>query len=197
MEKSTRRTIRTNEETKKMINKRSQGATSIIWFITILFVLLLAGVALAFGSTVVNWVWDEAVPELTNLGMIGDANMTSIADSTIVPANSFVQSFTWLTGVIYIMALIACLGLAVAFRFTGNKWLAGFFIASMIMLVMVCVFISNIYEDFYDDTDEFGTRLKEHTLISFLILESPLIITILGFIGGIIMFTGDPSVGGL
>lgn len=180
-----------------MINKKSQGASSIIFFITILFVLLLAGLALVFGSAIVNWVWDEAVPELTNLGMVGEANMTSIAGSTITPANSFVQSFTWLTGVIYAMALITCLGLAVAFRFTGDKWLAAFFVVCMILLIVVCVFISNIYEDFYNDTNDFSTRLKEHTLISFLILESPLIMTILGFIGGVIMFTGDPSVGGI
>jgi len=180
-----------------MINKKSQGATSIIFFIAILFLLLIAGLALVIGSAVVNWVWDEAAPELTNLGMIGEANMTSIAGSTITPANSFVQSFTWLTGVIYVMALIACFGLAVAFRFTGNKWLAGFFIVSMIMLIMACVFVSNIYEDFYDDNDALGTRLKEHTLLSFLILESPLIFSILGFIGGVIMFTGDPNVGGI
>lgn len=197
MEKITNRITRTNEESKKMINKKSQGATVIIYFIAILFILLIVGLALVFGSAVVNWVWDEAVPELTNLGMVGDANMTSIAGSTITPANSFVQSFTWLTGVVYAMALIACLGLAFAFRFTGNKWLAGFFIVCMIMLVMACVFISNIYEDFYNDTDEFGTRLKEHVLLSFLILESPLIFTIVGFIGGVIMFTGDPSGGGL
>lgn len=181
-----------------MINKKGQlGASNIIYFIVILFLVLLAGLLLVFGSVVVTWVWDEAVPELTNLGMVGDANMTSIAGSTITPANTFVQSLTWLIGVFYAMALIGCLGLATAFRFTGNKWLAGFFICCMILLVMACIFISNIYEDFYDDANEIGTRMKEHKLISFFLLESPLIMTVIGFIGGIIMFTGDPEIGGL
>jgi len=180
-----------------MINKKSQGASYIILFITILFVLLFVGMLLVFGSAVITWVWDEAVPELTGLGMAGDSNMTSIAGSTITPANSFVQSFTWLTGVVYIMALIACFGLATAFRFTGNKWLAGFFICCMIMLIIACVFISNIYEEFYNDTGVLGTRLKEHVLMSFLVLHSPLIMTVIGFMGGVIMFSGDPSVGGV
>lgn len=177
-----------------MINKKSQaGIVNIILFIGILFFLVLIGLMLAFGSMVINWVFDEAVPELSGLGLVGEANMTDIAGSTIAPVNTFVQSFTWLTGVLYFLALIGCLGLAVAFRFSGNKWLAGFFIACMIMLVMACVFISNIYEEFYDDSNDVGTRLKEHVLLSFLILESPMIFTIIGFVGGIIMFTGDPN----
>ena len=76
---------------------------------------------------------------------------------------------------------------------TGNKWLAGFFIACMFLLIITAIFVSNIYEDFYTGTDDVATRLQEHTMLSFLILQSPMIMAVIGFICGIIMFTGNPE----
>jgi len=93
----------------------------IIMFFVILFVVLFIGFMMVVGSSVVNWVFDEAVPELTNLGQVGDVNMTQTADITIVPINTIVQNFTWLTGVLYVIMLIGSIGFALAFRTSPNK----------------------------------------------------------------------------
>lgn len=164
---------------------------AIVYFLAILFLLMLIGFGLAIGSMVVNWVFDMAEPELTSIGMAGNTNMSEIGEYTITPLNTFVQSFTFMSGVFYALGIVACLGFAFAFRFTGNKWLAGFFIAGMLLLVMASIFVSNIYEDFYDDPGDVGIRLREHTMLSFFLIESPLIMTVIGFLGGIIMFTGE------
>ena len=178
-----------NKITNKMNKKGSIEA--IIMLIFVLFLLMFVGFLLVFGAVVIDWVFDEAVPELTSLGTVGSTNLTEISKYTLTPVNNVVQSFTWMAGVFYMLALMGVFGLAFAFRFTGNKWLMGFFIVAMLLVVMSSIFMSNIYEEFYDDTGEIGDRLKEHSFLSWLILYSPLVMCVVGFIAGAIMFTGE------
>lgn len=163
----------------------------IVLMVGALFLLLIAGLGLIFGSIVIDWTFDEAVPSLTTLGTVGSANLTDISHSTIVPVNNIVQSFTWLTGVLYMVGLIACFGLAFAFRTNGNKMLMAFFFACMFLLILTSILISNIYEEFYNDGSDVGAMLHEYVLLSWLILYSPLVMSIVGFICGIIMFSGE------
>lgn len=172
-----------------MESKKSQVGIIIIGIF--LFLLLFLGFILVVGSVTIDWVFDEAVPELTNLGMVGSANLTEYSGYTITPVNSIVQSFSWLAGIIYVISIIAMIGMAFAFRMTGNKWLIGLFFCIMIILLLAGIFVSNIYEEFYSDTGDLGTRLKEHTLLSWCLLYSPALICFIGFICGIILFTGE------
>lgn len=169
----------------------------IIFLVVILFVVLFLGFVVVVGSSILNWVFDEATPELTNLGMVGDANMTDIASFTITPLNTLVQSFTWITGVLYVMVLVGSLGVVFLTDESTSKWLIGFYVVIMLLLIMGSIYISNIYEDFYDGTDALATRLKEHTVLSFMVLYSPTIFTIIGFIAGVILFSGIRSEGSL
>ena len=162
----------------------------IVIFFLILFVILFAGVIMAFGSTIINWIFDEAVPEVSDLGQVGDWNATETAGMTITPLNNIVQSFTWVTGVLYVMALIGLLGIAFAFRTNPNRWLIAFYFMLVLLLVIGSIFVSNIYEDFYDDGGDVGTRLHEHTILSYMILYSPMIFTVISFIAGIVLFSG-------
>ncbi len=175
------------------MNKKGGGAWNIIIFIFILFIILFIGMALAFGGVIIDWVFDEAVPELVTIGAIGNSNVSEYTSMAIAPVNSFVQSFTWLSGVIYALALLGILGLAFAFRFTGNKWLMALFLGGIFLLIIASIFMSNIYEEFYTGTDEMATRLHEYELLSYLVLYSPAVMCVLGFVGAIIMFTGNPE----
>jgi len=164
---------------------------SLMVVMIVLFVLVIAGIGIAILVSVVDWVADETLPVLSDLGMVESANLTEYADYTIDPANDVIQSFMWLGGVIYLFGLVGCVGLAFVVRFTGNKWLMGLFIVFMLMLILASIFISNIYEEFYNDTGDLGSRLKEQTLLSWLILYSPVVMSVIGFFSGIIMFTGE------
>jgi len=173
---------------------------NIYWVIMIVFFLLvalLAGLALAFGSVTINWIFDEAVPELSTLGNISASgpNLSEVATYTINPVDNVVQNFTWMSGVIYIFILISLIGLSSMVRITGSKWMMGFFIASLFLLVLASIFVSNIYEEFYTGTDDVAIRLQEHTLLSFLLLYSPLVMSVVAVICGIIMFAGDTGGG--
>ena len=173
-----------------MIKNKKGNVMIILIVIGGLFLLAMFGVMLVIGSSTINWVMDTAVPELTTLGQVGDFNATHAVDVTISPVNTFIQNFTWVSGLIYIFGLIAIFGLAFSFRMTGEKWLIGLYLCLVFILVIGCIFISNIYEDVHNGTDEIASIVQEHIMLSFLVIYSPAIMSILAFIAGIILFSG-------
>jgi len=172
-----------------MINKKG-NIMSVIYVVGALFLLLLIGAGLVFGGVIIDWVFDTAVPEISGIGMAGSVNVTQISGYTLTPVSNLVSSFSWMSGILYVFGILGCLGLAYAFRFTGNKWLMTFFFLAMFLLIVASIFMSNIYETFYSGGDDIGTRLHEYAALSYLILYSPMIMAVVGFICGIIMFSG-------
>ena len=172
-----------------MMNKKG-NLLLIVGFFLVLFLILFVGFVMVIGSATLNWVFDEAVPELTNLGVVSGTNFTEIATFTVTPLNNIIQSFTWLTGVLYVLMLIASIGFTFSMRINPSRWLIGFFFMSVFILIIASIFMSNIYEEFYTGTDDLATRLQEHTILSFMILYSPMIFSIISFISGIVLFSG-------
>jgi len=173
-------------------NKRGQ-VYGIVLFFMALVVVLMAGFFMIFGSAILNWMADEIIPELQGISPTDDeaiGNLSEYSTVVLTPVHSVIESMTWMVGVIYLFGLATCFGIAFVFKVTGAKWLMGLFIGCAILFVLGSMFISNIYEDFANDEGELGSRLQEHTVLSFMILYSPVIFTIIVFISGIIMFTG-------
>lgn len=174
------------------VEKNKKGNAMVVLIIAgLLFVIVFFGMLLVIGSSILDYVVDETYPELTTLGVVGDANLSADIEFVANPINSFVQNLTWLTGVVYILSIAVMFGLAFAFKSTGDRWLMPFFIVFVLSLVVGCMIMSNIYEDFYDDNDDLGNRLKEHALISYMILYSPMIMGLVAFFIGIILFGGE------
>lgn len=177
------------------MNKRGQ-MTGMLYFIGALFIVLFAGFMMSVGVAFIDWTADNTFPELENLGQAGDVNFTQIADLTIKPLNTLVQAMPGIVGVMYVMMLVGSLGMAYMFRAGSERWLLFLFFGLSLLLVIASIGISMIYEDFYDDEGEFGDKLREQSLMSFLILYSPAIMTVISMTGAIIMFTGYEEVGG-
>ena len=176
---------------KKLISNKKGGAFfNVVIIVAILFMIMIIGLLLAFGGMAVKWSVDTISPELKGLGMAGDANLSTIAGTIVTPVQNIVDSFTWLFGIVYVFALIMMFGLAFAFRITGNRWLMAIFVACMFLVIIGSILISNIYQDFYNDGTEVGIELHNMTLLSFMLLNGPIIISVIGFISGIIMFSG-------
>jgi len=182
----------------KKKNKKAQGnIMPLIFLFGILFVVLFIGFMMVVGSAIANWVFDLGIPAVSNLGTHSGVNLTQAADLTVVPLNNLIQQFTWLTGVLYVIMLFGVMGMALMFRGSPDKWLIGFFLSLILVLVLGAMFMSNIYENFYDGSDALATRLQEHTILSFMILHSPTIFTMISFIAGIILFSGTPEGSGI
>ena len=58
----------------------------------------------------------------------------------------------------------------------------------MLLLILGCVVMSNMYQDIYTGGDEIASRLQEQTIMSFLILHSPFIMALIAVVGGVLMF---------
>lgn len=177
-----------------MINKQTNKKGNIFVILIIigaLFLLMFVGLVLVIGSSVINFVFDIVVPELKDIGMVEGTNMTKIVEITIDPVDSFVQNFKWVAGIIYIFGIMGIFGVAFVFRSSGDKWLIGLFFALVLILVIASIFVSNIYEEFYTGTDEVSTRLQEHILLSWLLLYSPAVMSLVAFLAGIVLFGGS------
>jgi phosphoglycerol transferase MdoB-like AlkP superfamily enzyme len=139
---------------------------------------------------------DNLMPEVASIGMVDNANVTEDVNYALKPVNNFIQNFTWITGLIYIFGIIAIFGLAFAFKSSGDKWLMGLFFGLVLILIIACIILSNIYEEFYNGTDtDFTPILQEHVILSYLILYNPAIMSILAFFAGIILFSGPSEEG--
>jgi len=180
-------------------NKKAQGGDimPLIIFIGALFVILFVGFLMVTGGAVVDYVFDETVPELLDLGVAeeGGANFSEMGDLLITPANNFVQKIPMLTGIIYVFMLIGVMGLALMFKGTPDKWLMGFFFALVFILILASIFMSNIYEEFATGGGELAIRLQANTVLHFMILHAPTILSIIALIGGIILFSGGGEEG--
>jgi hypothetical protein len=177
-------------------NKRGMG--QVIGIFLLMFILL----ALAFGGALLvgvsNNIMDEFRPVINELGAVEDNgaigdNMTTSANYVFSPLDSIVNSFNWILGVVYAFSLFLIIALAVSYRATGEKYLIVLFLLLIVIGLFVSISMSNAYEDLSSGTDDFSTSLQDQTLTSWLIINSPLILIIISFIAGAIMFTGNPE----
>ena len=162
----------------------------VLWFITFIFIILFVGVLIALSVSITDYVFDTVTPEFNNLGMVDTFNASQASQFTITPVNTIVQNFSWMGGTLYFLMLIGIFGFTMIIRTTPSRWLIGFYFLLMVLLIVGAILMSNIYQGFYEGIDEIAIRLQEQTLLSFLILHSPLIFTVMGFFGGIIIFSG-------
>lgn len=183
-------------KTKKKMNKRGNLFAMIIFFGAIA-VLVATGIMFAIGGVIVDYTADEIFPEINNIGVIDDTNYSYYIEGGTTAMDSVIEQYTWMGGLIFVIGVVLILGLAFVFRLTAERWTIPIFIVVALLVIMLCMFMSNIYEDFYNDGDAaLSDRLREQTLLSYMILYSPAIMSVIIFIGGIIMFGGvnnEPS----
>jgi len=157
------------------------GGLGILIFVAFLFIV---------GSAVLNNVADEIVPVLDGLGVVGYTNMTQASEIAIHPVNTVIQSMTWFGTILMVFGIIAIFALAFVYRNTTQKWVIPLFFILMFVLVLVCIFFSNMYQELLIGTDDLTNTMNEYTGLNYFILYSPMIVAIVGFIAGIIMFSG-------
>ena len=166
------------------------GVMGLVIFVAVLFIILMVGFMMSIGGGIIQWTSDTIMPEVTNLGTVSGANLTQAADLTLVPASNILGNVGWFVGVLYVMMLLASIGFAVYAKFNPDKWLLGFYFLLMILLIFGAVLMSNIYEDFYNNGGELGAYLQAQTLLAFMIIQAPMIFALIGFITGIVIFSG-------
>ena len=178
-----------------MLVKRNnkKGAIGIVIFFSILMIILVLGFVAVLSWTVIDIASDELTPIMTDLGVVGDSNISQYVEYGFGTANTFVQAMPWLIALGYVMTLIFTLVFVFIVGYNPHPAFFAMFFALMILLIFGAVIMSNMYQDIYTGTDDIATRLQEQTIMSYLILHSPFILAIISMIGGILMFTRQSS----
>jgi len=178
----------------KKTNKK--GGIGIIIFFSVLFGVLIIGFGATLLWAVVDYASDELTPIFDGLGMVGDTNMTTVSGYSIDKLDTVIQSFNWIIAIMYLLLLVFTVVFIFISGYQPHPAFMGLFIAFMVLLIFGCIIISNMYEDFYTGNDDIASRLKEQGITSYLILYSPLIMSFIAIIGGIIMFTRQSNAEG-
>jgi len=172
----------------KLKNKKG-SAWPIIVFFLILFTIVIFGFIFSIGAAITDYAADTIVPEIRSIGNVSGTNVSQNADYVVVPVNTVVQQIPWIIGLVYVIALIFSIVFVVSSRIAPHPAFLGFYVAFIILMILGCIIMSNMYQDIYSGTDEIATRLQEQTLMSYMILFSPVIITFIAFFAGVIAFT--------
>lgn len=177
-----------------MKNKGQITTIAIITLGLVAMVLIIAG--LTIGWSIVKSATDEIIPELNSIGEVSPGiNISEYTDTATKPVNSIIENLGLIMGLIYILGIMGILSYAFIFRSDSNGWILAFFIALVLALVLICILISNFYEEFYLGSDVIGETLRSSSLVSYLIIYSPIIMGLVSIIAGIILFTGKSTEG--
>jgi len=184
----------------RKIIKNKKAGIGIIIFFSVLFIVLILGFVAAMIWSVVDIASDEITPIMTELGMVDDSNISEYAEYGFETTNTFVQALPWLIALGYIMTLVFTLVFVFIVGYNPHPSFIALYFVLIILLIFGAIIMSNMYQDIYTGTDEIALRLQEQTILSYMILHSPFILTMIAIIGGVLMFarqsTSEGGTGG-
>lgn len=165
------------------MNKIAQG-TFLGLFILMIFALIIvvtSGIFVYVGVTT-----SQALHTQLDNQSTANVNYTQILQTTIDKVPAAYQVLKW-GSVVLIFAMI--LSIFISSYLVTTKPI--FFLAETIfvlMAVMLAVVIANVYDDILNTSSDLATVLQSFTASNFMLLNLPVIIGVVGMIGGIIMF---------
>jgi|TARA_Y100000310_G_scaffold90313_1_gene87602 magnesium-transporting ATPase (P-type) len=169
-----------------MRNKR--GFISIVMFFGLLFMILIIGFMGAMIFGIIDFASDEITPIMEDLGVVGGANVSEASEFTFGAVDKTINAMSWIIGFAYVLALMFSVVFAISYSFNPNPVYIGLYFMFIVLLIFGAIVVSNMYEDIYTGTDEIAERLQEQTLLSYMLLHSPIILTLIASITGIYIF---------
>ena len=175
---------------RKIIKNKKGNIMVIAMLALFVMVVILGAFFLTVGSGILTYA-SGTIEEITSgLGMAGDSNLSAISDVSIGTANTTIQMLQWGSGILIVFGLLGIIMFAGTIRFKPSGVLIGLYFLMIIILIFTAIYMSNTYEELLNGTDELAVELQSYTMASFLILYMPMIITIMAFLGGVIIFSG-------
>lgn len=167
----------------QILKKNKSGAISDLFLLMVagfMIVLLAGAFILAFGI-----VTDNLIAIDTGAG---EPNISDAASITFGNINTAIQQFRWWT-----FALIIGFSISIFlsnFLIRVNPVFFIFHIMITIIAVVVAIIISNAYEVVYTSSGLFGAELQTFVGTSWLLLNLPILISVVGVLGGVFQFIG-------
>lgn len=160
----------------------------------ILGLIMVVGIvaAITIGWGVIKIANDEIVPELLEIGEVAPGiNISEHIEKVTTPITVIIDNLGLIMGLIYLIGIVGLLSYAYLMRTNVNGWVIALFVVSVLLVIISAIAVSQFYEEFYLEQDDLGEILRTASLVSYLIIYSPVILTIVAFIAGIILFTGE------
>ena len=175
-------------------NKKGQTMTPLIVLAVGVCMFMAIGIMVMIGSGITTYTL-ETINEVTSeLGEVdigeNNANLSKYSDMSIGVVNDSVQMLKFGSGILLIFGILGIIVFAASVRLNPSLSMIGFYLLLVFCVLMMSIFLSNVYEDFLDDDGDIGAELQEMTMGSFILLYMPHIITVIAFVGGIIIFSG-------
>jgi len=177
---------------KKLMNDK-RGVMRIIFFFLILFTIVIVGIVLSITVALFDFASDEITPIMTTLGQAGGANLTEAGVVTFGTLQVVTNALPWVAAFGYVAMLIFSLVFVMSWKINPNPVFLGLYVMFVILLIFGTIILSNTYQDIYQGDNILGTRLTEQTALSYMILYSPFIMTLIAFMVGIYAFAGRQS----
>lgn len=164
------------------MNNKASFLGLFIFMIFAFVIIMVAGIWIYIGSQTSTQLHD-AFDEVD----FGEyVNTSQVIDDTYGDFNTSIQSLKWVTVFVFVAMV---LGIFIGSYLVRTKPV--FFVPYIflvIIAVVVSVPISNTYEDLLSDAT-LGASYSEFTMANFVMLNLPIWIVVIGFVGGIIMFS--------
>jgi len=180
-----------------MIKKKNKkGVMGIILFFLLLFTILIVGFIAAISMGVIDFASDTIVPVMTDLGVVGDTNVSEASEYTFGTVDTLVTALPWLIAFAYVAMLIFSIVFIVSWNYNPNPVFIGVYFMFVILLILGSIIMSNMYQDIREGDDIIGASLQSQTAMSFMLLHAPSILTLIVFIVGIYIFVGKENTTG-
>jgi len=167
-----------------MIKNKKAGFTDIFLFIIITFIMaLIIGVFLYIGNIATDRL--HATMDDMDIGD-GNNNASVVIDNTMGKVNTAYSTLKW-TGILIIFGMI--IGIFIGSYMVTTKPI--FFVPYLfivIIAIVISVGIANAYDTIIVDPT-LASTFSGNTGINWFLLNLPLVSTVVGLIGGLIMFS--------
>lgn len=176
----------------KTLKKDKRGIIGVVFFFLILFTILIIGFIAVILVSALGFASDVVTPIMTDLGMVSDANLSEASEYTFGTVDTLVSALPWLLTFAYVAMLIFSIIFVVSYQFNPHPAYIGVYFLFVVLLIFGAILMSNMYQDLYStDDDIIGEGLRDQKSMSFLLIHSPAIFTLIAFIVGIYIFAGN------
>jgi len=163
-----------------MRNKRGGMSDLFVFMIFSFAIILICGIFIYFGSTITSEVHDK----MDDM-QFGDANTSQVIDNSIGKVNGAYQSLYWIS--IFLMVGMALSIFIGSYLVTTKPIFFIPYIFILIIAIIIAVGISNAYEQVIQDPT-LASTFAGFVGANFIMMQLPIWITVIGVVGGIIMF---------
>ena len=164
-----------------MVKGKQGGMTDLFIFMIFSFVIILiCGIFVYFGSQVTSEVHDK-MDDMT----FGDANTSQVIDNSIGKVNGAYQSLYWIS-IFLIVGMVMSIFIG-SYLVTTRPIFFIPYIFILVIAIIIAVGLSNAYEQIIQDPT-LASTFAGFVGANFIMLHLPMWISVIGIVGGIIMF---------